>query len=132
MTVHRWVRRLAAHRGGAAAIEAAFVLPAMAIVVLGVMETGRAMWIQNTLQYAVDETARMVMRETTTYTDAELQTAVRNAAAGVGSAAITVTVATETLGGNDYRSITASIAHNWLIPLPIADITLSARGRVPQ
>lgn len=132
MNWRRCIRRLAAHRGGAAAIEAAFVLPAMAIIVIGIMETGRAMWIQNTLQYAVDETARMVMRETTTYTDAELETAVKNAAAGLDSDAVAVAVTNETVNGADFRTVTASVTHNWLIPLPLDNITLQARGRIPQ
>lgn len=131
MSLRRALRRLIADRRGAAAIEAAFVLPAMAVIVLGIMETGRAMWTQNTLQFAVDEVARMVMRETTTYTDADLQAAVRNAAAGLDGGAIAVTVANETVSGANFRTVTASVAHNWLIPLPIADITLTARGRVP-
>jgi Flp pilus assembly protein TadG len=49
--------RLACHRG-AAAIEFAIVLPILLLLVLGLIEVGRAIWTQTTLDYAVQAAAR--------------------------------------------------------------------------
>jgi Flp pilus assembly protein TadG len=43
---------------GAAAIETAFVLPMFFLFLFGIVECGRAFWIQSSLQYAVTSAAR--------------------------------------------------------------------------
>jgi Flp pilus assembly protein TadG len=43
---------------GTTAVEAAFVLPLLLLVLLGIVEFGRAIWIQTSLQYAVTAAAR--------------------------------------------------------------------------
>lgn len=45
-------------RDGAAAIEAAFVLPLTLMLLLGIMEIGRIAWVQSALNFAVEEAAR--------------------------------------------------------------------------
>lgn len=50
--------RLCRDVGATAAIEAAFVLPALLLFILGTVEFGRALWIQSSLQYAVTAAAR--------------------------------------------------------------------------
>jgi len=50
--------RLARRRGGAAAVEFAFVGPALIVLILGIAETGRALWVQNALNIAVEQAAR--------------------------------------------------------------------------
>lgn len=54
----RLIQGLAACAGGVAATEAAFALPALLIFGFGITETGRAIWIQNQLQFAVEAAAR--------------------------------------------------------------------------
>ncbi|MDB5474578.1 MAG: hypothetical protein JWP49_89 [Phenylobacterium sp.] len=51
-------RGLLAAREGAAAVETALLLPALLLVLLGVMEFGRLAWTQTTLNFAVQEAAR--------------------------------------------------------------------------
>jgi Flp pilus assembly protein TadG len=45
-------------REGAAAIEAAFVLPLTLMLLLGLMEIGRIAWVQSALNFSVQEAAR--------------------------------------------------------------------------
>jgi Flp pilus assembly protein TadG len=45
-------------RRGSAAVETAFVLPVLLLVLLGAMELGRLGWTQAALEYAVEEGAR--------------------------------------------------------------------------
>jgi Flp pilus assembly protein TadG len=52
------LRRLAADRRGAAAVEMAMVMPALLLLLLGGMEAGRMAWTKATLTYAVQEAAR--------------------------------------------------------------------------
>lgn len=51
-------RRLARCRSGSAAVESAFILPILMLVLLGVLEFGRVAWAQSSLTFAVQETAR--------------------------------------------------------------------------
>jgi Flp pilus assembly protein TadG len=46
---------------GHAAAEFALVIPILLVLIVGVFEFGRAYWIQNTLQFAAEQTARCVM-----------------------------------------------------------------------
>lgn len=43
---------------GATAVETAFVLPVMLLLLLGVIELGRLAWTRTALEYAVQEAAR--------------------------------------------------------------------------
>jgi len=46
------------HSRGSAAVELALVAPALFLFVFGIAETGRALWLQNALDYSVAEAAR--------------------------------------------------------------------------
>ena len=54
----RTLRTAAIACDGAAAVETALVLPVFLLCVFGISEIGRALWIQSTLQYAVEDAAR--------------------------------------------------------------------------
>jgi Flp pilus assembly protein TadG len=47
-------------------MEFALVFPSFILLTMGVIEFGRAMWIQNTLQAAVEQAARCAVVNTTT------------------------------------------------------------------
>lgn len=126
------VRSLWRCRGGATAVEFAFVGPIFLIMVLGIVEMGRAMWIKNTLQFAVEETTRYAM------VNPSASTSTLETYAGtkvVGSTVLSsgnFSASTETVSGTTYVIITGSYAFESLVPLvPLPDITLSARSRVP-
>ncbi|MDE2486060.1 MAG: pilus assembly protein [Alphaproteobacteria bacterium] len=49
---------LARARDGATAVEFALIAPVLFLLLLGLIEVGRAYWIQSALDFAVQETAR--------------------------------------------------------------------------
>src|SRR5215471_20820062 len=51
---------------GAAAVEAAFVLPVVFLFVLGIVQFGMALWQWNTMLLAVEQAGRYVMVNNTT------------------------------------------------------------------
>src|SRR5262245_42490473 len=63
---HPLLRTLRANRAGTAAIEFGLVVPVFLASVIGVMEGGRILWTQNTLQRAVESAARCASIDTTT------------------------------------------------------------------
>jgi len=56
MCRHRFTRRL--DQRGVAAIEFAIVLPVLLLIAFGLIDFGRAVWSQTTLDYAAQATAR--------------------------------------------------------------------------
>jgi len=49
---------------GSSAVEFAIIIPVLLVLILGIYEFGRLYWIQNTLQYAAEQTGRCVMAST--------------------------------------------------------------------
>src|SRR5712692_9624204 len=91
----RLFRALACGRSGNAAVELAFIVPAVLLFVIGIMEVGRVMWLQNALNYSVVETARCISNAPNTCgTAAQAQSfAADQAGAGFDSSVFTVTTA---------------------------------------
>lgn len=52
------LRRIADCRRGAAAVEAAFILPLLLVMIFGIFEFGRLAWTKSALDFAVQEAAR--------------------------------------------------------------------------
>jgi Flp pilus assembly protein TadG len=50
---------------GNAAVEFALIIPVLLLLIIGIYEFGRAYWIQNTVQYAAEQTARCVLGKST-------------------------------------------------------------------
>ena len=61
----RLFHRIGASNRGTAAIETAIVFPVFLLMLLGVVEFGRALWTQSALQYAVQLAARCGAVDTT-------------------------------------------------------------------
>jgi len=127
------LRRLVRSRLGATAVEFALVAPIFLTMVVGVFELSRAMWIKATMQFAVEETTRFAMVNTSAATTT-LETYAQNVLTGTGMSAtgITFSATQDATGSVNYVTISAS--HNFavitgLVPLP--DVTLQAKSRVP-
>ena len=58
MSLYLKLRELRRNNRGSVAVEAAFALPVLFAMCFAIIETGRAMWMQNSLQDAVDAAAR--------------------------------------------------------------------------
>ena len=127
------LRRLAGSRRGATAVEFAMVAPIFIIMVAGVFEMGRAMWIKSSMQYAVEETTRYAIVNTSASTST-LATYASTAYSSSGNSISGATFAATqtTVSGITYISITGSYDFTVIIPLvPFPDVTLSAKSRIP-
>jgi Flp pilus assembly protein TadG len=116
---------------GAAAVEFAFTMPIFLLFLMGIIESGRAIWTNYSLQTAVEDTARYVLAHPTV-TDAQIQTFVVNKLDLLDTTRMTVTVARETVTGVNFVSVTASYAFMTLeMIFPTGTISLVGRSRVP-
>src|SRR5947209_1195488 len=90
------LRRLCRSEIGTTAIETAFLLPVFLTFVIGIMEFGRAMWIQSSLQYAVEAAARcaVVQASSTCSSTTAVQTYAAAAVIGPSVSSGDFTVAT--------------------------------------
>ena len=55
------IRRYKGDCRGNAAVEFAMLIPVFLLLIIGIYEFGKLYWIQNTLQYAAEQTARCIM-----------------------------------------------------------------------
>lgn len=121
--------RLWSCKKGTVAIEMAFVLPLLLVLILGILEFGRAMWIRQTLQFAVEEAARSAIADSTL-----TPTAIGNLVSAdmIGVQGVTPTVvATSTAS---QVSIVASYSFTFLVPhlLPFGPLALTAQCVFPR
>jgi len=126
-------RKLRGSRRGATAVEFALVAPIFLIMVIGVFELGRAMWIRASMQYAVEETTRFAIVNTSA-TTAALATYASTAysSSGINITGATFSATQATTGGITYVTITGSYDFSVIVPLvPIPNVTLSAKSRIP-
>jgi Flp pilus assembly protein TadG len=91
--------RLVHDERGSVLIESALALPVLFLLAFGIIETGRGLWIQNTLQFSVEAAARCAaINSTTCGSNAGVQAAAVAAATGIGTVAGDYTVETLTCG----------------------------------
>jgi len=128
-----WVAKLRRSRCGATAVEFAMVAPIFLIMVIGVFELGRAMWIRASMQYAVEEAARFAIVNTSASTSTLASyAATAYSSSGINISGATFTATQATTSGLTYVTIIGSYNFSVIVPLvPIPDITLSARSRIP-
>lgn len=123
--------RFARCQCGAAAVEAAFVLPIFLVLCLGTAEFGRLYWVRSSLQYAADETGRYAMAHSAS-TASDLQKKASNSFDGVSSGSLSVVVCGDTSSGDNFVTITLTSNFNSLTGLvPISGLTLKGQSRVP-
>lgn len=130
--------RLAGHRG-AAAIEFAIVLPILLLCVLGLIEFGRAVWTQATLDYVVQTSARWaaVQCATSCPSPSTIQSRAASQSQGFGLTVDESNFPSPDTGaacgaGITGVQVTASLPFDWLVPalLPYST-TLSASACFP-
>lgn len=142
MSKMTWARRLRDDRG-AAAVEFAIMSIALMILLVGMMETARVVWVVQSLDRATQNVARSRFANTS-ITNAALatqlvsslsETGLNNAAESCVSPTsadgLIACVQTETVDGADYLTIKAEYRWEALIPFVPAKATLSRYSRVP-
>lgn len=137
----RWgadlLRRLMGDRKGATAVEFAVISPLLVMVIFGVLEVGRVLYVHSTIQHAVEVSGRYAM----VHPDAPLGdlrkianenglTLLGNNAAGTSTVGFNVsTVAFPTM---KVLVITADIPYQMSVPfVSTMKFTITAQTRVP-
>lgn len=114
---------------GAVAVEYGIILPVFLVLVLGLMDTGRLLWTQTTLDRAVEAAARCGAVDTIQCgTAAQVQQYAVDQAYGLTIDASAFTVALQACGVN----VTAEYPFRLVIPwLAQPQVTLKASGCYP-
>ena len=103
-------RAFARRREGAAAVEFAFVAPVLFLVVLGLFEFGIFAWNRHSLEYATEETGRVVMTKTSV-TGTEVAAEIKSRVSGIKAEELDATVTQETVGTTTF--VTLSVAYTY-------------------
>jgi Flp pilus assembly protein TadG len=123
------------NRQGTVAVEFAMVAVLFLTFLFGIIEVGRVFWTWNTLQYAVEDTARYaIVHQSATNSDLVTYAAGRMAGIKVDTSKLSVTTANTTISGISFIEVTGTYAYKSIVPfLPAAmnTINLTAEAKVP-
>lgn len=122
-------------REGTVAVEFAMVGVLFLTFLFGIIEVGRVFWTWNTLQYAVETTARYAIVHKSA-TNGDLVTYAANSMSGikVDASKLSVTTVPTTVSGISFIEVTGTYAYKSIVPfLPAAinSVNLTAKARVP-
>lgn len=120
---------------GATAVEFGIVSILFLVFLFGIFETGRAFWIMNRMQFAVETATRTALTDTD-ITDAEIETAIvdRLGATNLTAADLVITVNNPTVNGvtfkeviavYDFQTMTGFIPEGW------GQFDITATSRIP-
>lgn len=113
---------------GSTAAEFALVVPMLLALFFGVIDFGRAIWVRNSLQSAVEAAARCyALNRPACDTTAEVRTYAAGAAVGVQIPSSAFTPSTVACG----KKVTASYAFTSIVPLIPLDMTIQASACRP-
>jgi Flp pilus assembly protein TadG len=116
-------------RRGSVAVEFAILLPVFLLFVLGIAEFGRALWIRQAMQFAVEEATRYGLADST------LTTSQVNAkASSVFSSLSSESVTFSTTTSSSSMTVSATDSFTFLVPdlLPFGPFTLTAQSTFPK
>ena len=121
--------------GGATAVEFGIVSILLLTFLFGIFETGRAFWIMNRMQFAV-ETATRTALTNTAITEGEISTIIedRLSDANVSMDNITLTVNDLSVNGVDFKEVIAVYDFQTLtgfIPEGWGEFDITATSRTP-
>jgi Flp pilus assembly protein TadG len=131
-TVRSLARSLIRQRAGGALLEFAVVLPVFVMLLFGIFEFGRMLWIQNALHYSVQQAARCAAIDTNNCgsTSAIQSFAASLAGAGIPASAFTVSLSTS-CGAVTGDKVSALYSMSLQIPFLSLNPTLSAQSCFP-
>src|SRR4051794_24295653 len=118
-------------RKGSVAIEFALIIPVALMVLVGIVEVGRAMWIRASLQFAVEEGARYMMVHQNAADD-ELSAFALDKLVGVDRDAVDLSFLRETVDGTDFVTISATFQFKYVASLITGEpFILTGSSRAP-
>lgn len=121
-------RHLLRDSRGLAALEFALVGLPFILLLLGLMEFGRGLYIRNALDSAADRAQRVIMIDPSASTTALEQT-IRSAFQAGPSESLTLSYAVETVAGVNYRRVSLEYAMQLLLPAPLGRTVNIASSR---
>lgn len=117
---------------GSAAVEIAFIAIPLILSLVGLAEFGQLLWIRNSLQNAVNETAHYAMIYSTA-TQQQLIAYTQSQAAPLAANDVSVQVSWDSTGGVTFVTILASYQMQLNIPFFAQEaMTVVGRARTPQ
>lgn len=124
--------KLLASRKGATAVEFALLSMVVIFFIIGIIEFGRILWIQDSLQFATEEAARYAMVNTT-LPDDDIIVFAKNRITGVNPAVVTFSLTREVVGTTVFVTIRAEAPVTYITGslLPGGPFNLSGQTRVP-
>lgn len=123
----RWHR----DQKGATAVEVALLAPIIFLMIFGIIEAGRSLWLLNTLQRSAEATARFAVVNSSA-TDAALATQAETFAVGIDSSNLIIVITHDTTGGVNFVTVTVSYDYSAVTNLVGIDpVTLTGLSRVP-
>jgi Flp pilus assembly protein TadG len=115
--------------GGSAIIEFAILAPALIIGLFGIIEVGRALWLQNALHYAVQAAARCASINTATCSNLS---SIQSYAASVSGAQFDASVFSWSGAASCGNQVSGSYPMSLYIPFVGATVTLTAQACFPK
>lgn len=123
--------RLRHDQRGTALVEFAFVFPVFIVMLLGIVEFGRAIWTNYSLQSALADTTRYILANPTA-TDGQITTYVGDRLPMIDTTPMTVSVVREAVSGVNFVTVSAQYPFSTFTSLfDIDSLTLVSRSRVP-
>lgn len=127
-------RRLRSFRGctrGAAAVEFAIISVALIMLLIGIVELGRVLYVKNQISYLADRAVRQVLLQPDV-SESKLAEDLRADFSAGDPAALTISVVAQSTATTDYRLIEVGFPVTLFIPfLESNSLSLSVTRRVP-
>jgi Flp pilus assembly protein TadG len=123
------MRSALANQAGSALVQFALVLPAFVMLIFGVIEVGRGLWLQNALHYATQQAARCASVIASVCAD---NSSVGSYAASVSGANIPASAFSLDITQSCGNLVSASYAISLHIPYKPMSWTLTAKSCFPK
>lgn len=126
----RSLQRLIGDRSGAAALEFALIGLPFIMLLLGLIEVGRALHIRTALDAAADRAQRAILIDPTASAET-IETEIRKAFQTGGSDLLAVTYETGSASGINYRLVMLDYSMNLFLPAPLGGaVSIGSTRRV--
>ena len=122
------MKRLLADRSGVTAVEFGFVAGPLFVLIFGIVKVGQVMWVENALNYSVQEAARCgAVNKSICATPGQTESYAASAA-GAGITAAAFTASTQSCGSDVLVSYTMTLS----APFLSYSVPLTAHACFPQ
>jgi Flp pilus assembly protein TadG len=119
------------HTRGAAAVEFAIVSGVLILLLVGILEIGRALYAQNQIAFLADQAVRRVLVDPD-ISAAALESALRDQFTAGDPQSLAIAVSAESTGGASYRVVRIELPFTLFVPSIASEgFTLGVSRRVP-